>query len=341
MIYETNNSDSQQLNRLKNIVKVEKYSPYKHYIFDYVLRDSVFGSKPDNIISRCKKYDQRLHADYMYLKMFEGVTYEPRKWHKTTGHIACGEFVAKQFEKATGIKPIVIKNILDFKKPVNKIYKFVYAGRLTNEKGWDLVKIFIKKLRESNIKFVLTIFTDTFKECEFEEVHILSPRFDIFDYLADADYGLLLSKGEGLPYFIQECLQYETPVITTDVGGCTELIKDGINGYVVPLNMNFDINKIKNIPVVKDYDNGVTVDTWCDYIDNLLENINEDDSEFKEYTGFVNIRVIQDFKDLQLNKDVKVGDVYPVTIKRANELGAVIGKKGKNIIEIIKGEILN
>ena len=80
----------------------------------------------------------------------------------------------------------------------------------------------------------------------------------MFDFVADADYTVLLSDAEGLPYTIQESLQYGTPVICTDIGGCTELIKDGVNGYVVPLNMDFDINKIKNIPQFEEY-NGTPV----------------------------------------------------------------------------------
>jgi hypothetical protein len=34
-----------------------------------------------------------------------------------------------------------------------------------------------------------------------------------------------------------------------------ELIQDGINGYVVPLDMKFDINKILKIPKCPEYDN--------------------------------------------------------------------------------------
>lgn len=75
----------------------------------------------------------------------------------------------------------------------------------------------------------------------------------MFDYVADADYAVLLSSTEGLPYTIQEALQYGTPCIVTDIGGNTEVIKDGVNGYIVPLDMNFDINKIKNVPTFPQY----------------------------------------------------------------------------------------
>ena len=71
----------------------------------------------------------------------------------------------------------------------------------------------------------------------------------------------------GLPYTVQESLQYKVPCIVTDIGGCTELIKDGINGYVVPLNMNFEVTKLLNIPKLKEYDNH-SKEKWLEYLGN-------------------------------------------------------------------------
>ena len=72
-----------------------------------------------------------------------------------------------------------------------------------------------------------------------------------------------------MPYTVQESLQYKVPCIVTDVGGCTELIKDGENGYVVPLNMNFDIKKILKIPKCKEYDNNA-LEEWLKYLGNSV-----------------------------------------------------------------------
>lgn len=73
----------------------------------------------------------------------------------------------------------------------------------------------------------------------------------------------------GLPYTVQESLQYGTPCIVTDVGGCTELIKDGINGYVVPLDMKFDVTKILNIPKIDEYDNKAK-EKWLEYLGDAI-----------------------------------------------------------------------
>ena len=136
-------------------------------------------------------------------------------------------------------------------------------------------------LRKANIKFEWKIFTNSKVECDYEEIHIYRQRFDIWDYLVEADYTVLLSDSEGMPYTVQESLQYGTPCIVTDVGGCTELIKDGINGYVVPLQMEFDITKLLKIPKLKEYDNHAK-EKWLEYLGNSYY-IDKEEEETMSY----------------------------------------------------------
>ena len=89
---------------------------------------------------------------------------------------------------------------------------------------------------------------------------------------------MLLSDSEGCPYTVQESLQYKTPCIVTDVGGCTELVKDGVNGYVVPLNMEFDVTKLLNIPKLKEYDNH-SKEKWLEYLGNGFYIDKEEEEE--------------------------------------------------------------
>ena len=49
-----------------------------------------------------------------------------------------------------------------------------------------------------------------------------------------ADVITLTSRWEGLPYVLLEAMAWSRPVVTTAVNGCTELVENGVTGFVVP-----------------------------------------------------------------------------------------------------------
>ena len=71
------------------------------------------------------------------------------------------------------------------------------------------------------------------------------------DYMLDCNLYISNSRDEGLPIAAQEALECGLPVITTDVGGCSELIAG--NGICIkPGNQNLvkaikDINSRKSL----------------------------------------------------------------------------------------------
>jgi len=54
-----------------------------------------------------------------------------------------------------------------------------------------------------------------------------------------ADIITLTSRWEGLPHVLLEAMACSRPIVTTQVNGCSELVKHGANGYLVPNN---DVN---------------------------------------------------------------------------------------------------
>ena len=60
------------------------------------------------------------------------------------------------------------------------------------------------------------------------------PRETVFELLAAADAVLLSSSWENFPHAVVEGLAAGTPVIATEVGGVTEIVRDGVNGLLVP-----------------------------------------------------------------------------------------------------------
>jgi glycosyltransferase involved in cell wall biosynthesis len=67
-------------------------------------------------------------------------------------------------------------------------------------------------------------------------VHILGEREDVPDLLCASDVFVLPSYGfgEGLPIAPLEAMAIGLPVVLTDVKGCREEVKDGVNGFLVP-----------------------------------------------------------------------------------------------------------
>jgi glycosyltransferase involved in cell wall biosynthesis len=62
------------------------------------------------------------------------------------------------------------------------------------------------------------------------------PRLAVFELLRAADAALLSSSWENFPHMVVEALSVGTPVLATDVGGVTEILRDGENGLLVPMN---------------------------------------------------------------------------------------------------------
>ena len=59
-------------------------------------------------------------------------------------------------------------------------------------------------------------------------------QWDVAPYLAVADICLLPSTREGLPVTAMEALAMGVPVLTVDSRGCRDVVRDGIDGFVLP-----------------------------------------------------------------------------------------------------------
>lgn len=313
-------ADGERLKKMSKLVKTEKYDESKTYECDIFIRNSVWGLIPTNI--NAKRMIEMRHANYKYL-LDEGLLYKQYKDMGIKEIVGCGEFVSKMSDEVLHDKPTTIKNILLPRRKTNKVLKLISCTRLDPAKGWNRMLKMMEMMRDADIKFEWNIFTNSNYRCGYEEVHFWKQRYDIWDYLASADYTVLLSDSEGLPYTVQESLQYQVPCIVTDVGGCTELIKDGVNGYVVPLDMNFDINKITKIPKCSEYENGA-LEKWLDYLkyDGKPIDKNEISKKIEEEKEMrVKVKALINFFDVDTNEQrVKDKSIWTCEKERADYL---------------------
>ena len=67
-------------------------------------------------------------------------------------------------------------------------------------------------------------------------VSLIGKRTDIPSILKHSDVGVLSSHSEGFSNAIIEYMVSALPVVCTDVGGASEIISNGVNGYLVPAN---------------------------------------------------------------------------------------------------------
>lgn len=124
-------------------------------------------------------------------------------------------------------------------------FNWMIAGRLSPEKNhMNLLKACIL-LDEKNPHWHLLIAGEgaTRKELEKimaespvlkEKVELLGLRSDVSALLNASDGFVLSSNYEGLPLVLQEAAAVGLPMVSTNVGGCNEVVLEGKNGFLVP-----------------------------------------------------------------------------------------------------------
>lgn len=233
---------------------------------------------PQNI--KAKKYIQWIHSDYEKYKQDELANAD-----KKIKYVAVSQHCADVFEKLYKIKPVVIHNFPDDDKEESIDIRLCTVTRLSGEKGRKRMLWLCKKLRDLDINFIWTIVGDnsasakeeklwreTFKD--FEEVSFIGYKVNPYFYMEDADYTVLLSDFEGCPLVLLESLKHSIPVITTSWGGADEIVKQGITGYILPLDIEkTDDELIKEIVVNKPYNffyyGDLSKQEWIDLINKL------------------------------------------------------------------------
>ena len=133
--------------------------------------------------------------------------------------------------------------------PVKPRFLLGAAGRLSPEKGYDVLIEAMRRLSERNISAGLVIFGDGFlretleKQAESFGVQnmVRLPGFtgDLDRFLPNFDLFVQSSYTEGLPNVLLESMAAQTAVVATRVGGTPEVVEEGVTGLMVaPKNAN-------------------------------------------------------------------------------------------------------
>lgn len=143
---------------------------------------------------------------------------------------------------------------------------FLFIGRLIKDKGIMEYLEACRLIKKSNpqVKCLLVGPFDSnpsaLKETELQHyiddniISYYGEQSDVRDFLRDCTVYVLPSYHEGTPKTVLEAMACGRPTITTDAPGCRETVKDGENGFLVPVkNIDEIVDKMQfliNNPII-------------------------------------------------------------------------------------------
>jgi glycosyltransferase involved in cell wall biosynthesis len=126
------------------------------------------------------------------------------------------------------------------------------------------MRILCDKLNAEGIPFIWLNFSDGELENRPRNFYNVGMRENILGYLRKADYLVQLSTYESFCNAVLEALIVNTPVIITWQRAYKDFgVEDGVNAHVVPMDMDFDVRKLLEIPKFEyKYDNMRRIKQW-------------------------------------------------------------------------------
>ena len=123
---------------------------------------------------------------------------------------------------------VVVGSIANF-KPQKAPLDFVEAARLARLRSPHL-KFFLAGDGEMREHVTRAIDAAGLRGA----ISLLGWRQDVPDLLAASDIFLLTSLFEGLPRAVLQAMAASVPIVATDTGGTSEVVVDGVTGFLVP-----------------------------------------------------------------------------------------------------------
>lgn len=251
-----------------------------------------------------------LHTNGSPLKML--YDYFPKiYWHKRSREFYSKEVVLsvlKDVDRIVLLSNLAMKNFLiEYPQFVDKIsivpngirkeiieighyndgskFNFVTVGTVCHRKGHDiLIQSIIDLSDDERSLFDLQIIGTGKMELKLKEkcishnidnVHFLGKKSNVEDFLLKANCFILGSRDEGLPMAIIEALASGLPIISTNVGGIPDLIKEGVNGFLINPNSTEELREaiLKILKLTSDERTKMGVESQKYFLNNFTQKI--------------------------------------------------------------------
>lgn len=309
--------DERLRQRLSKKLRVELYKPNEQYRCDTLIMLRILDKKPQNIIAN--KSIQMCHA-----------CKTNNNWHipQNTDYIVNVSQASKDSFGDEAKNGEVIHNLIA--KNNSKALMLVSATRIpAADKGQNeqrMMKL-AEMLNNAKIPFIWLNFSDGHLMNPPRGFYNMGAYMDIMPYIAKADYLVQLSSSEAWSYSILEALTQNVPVLVCPFNSAYEMgIEDGKNGYIIPFDMNFDVNKLLEVPkFTYEYDNDAIIKQWQDILGRAKPHKKYDPLEINK------VRVKIPYYDIALKRTLQQGEVLYMPPDRVEIV------KAKGLIELEEG----
>lgn len=179
----------------------------------YIAIEKLFAFKTDRIIT-VSEQDRNLALKYNVAKPESMVTIH---------NGVCDIGLPEQKSEKDIVNLIMVARFSD-----QKDHKTLFSALpILESKNWTLTLVG----KGINIEK----YQNAIKGTKFEnKVHFLGERNDVPELLKQSDVFLLISNWEGYPMSTLEAMSAGLPVVVSDVGGSSEAVQHGYNGFLVP-----------------------------------------------------------------------------------------------------------
>ena len=294
-----------KIRTLRRYVRQEKPDALLSFLapFNIMSAFTLIGAKRNMFFAVAQRTDPK-HSRYgksMILRFFRWVTYS----FLTDGLVMQTTAAKNYFSKRIQKKCVVIPNPTSVRSEdvgigltTQKKHEIVSVGRLIPSKNYEMLFRCFAKVLEKYPDYRLVIYGEgthrTFLESYIKELGLessvsLQGRTDnVVEAIKSAELFVFPSNHEGMSNAVIEALCVGLPVVTTDVGGASDMIENGKNGIVIPigdedimistiLNLLYDKDIAKDMAeeatnVAEVLEANAVVSKWAAFLDGGISN---------------------------------------------------------------------